>query len=233
LDHEESSLFPFLQGEWYTVRDLREIAATILHRTGSDKEFAAAMRVNDQKAYPWAKAWMEEIFPAWRLAEELGLGDGDGFKWTPVGAADIEFRSRGRTIKIQCTMGYAERGDTVAKQGGHLRKLEMEQSNATGMVWLGGAVTEPKTVDRAEDRETWRVGVATAIRKKLKPDYRGCSLLVYAPLCQFNLIDGDDFRDVIIAAADRVGRTQWGAVFERLYVLDSPSGAFVELLNDA
>ena len=84
----------------------------------------------------------------------------------------------------------------------------------------------------AEDREAWRVGIANAIRKKLKPDYRGCWLLIHAPQCQFDLVDGNDFRDVIVAAADRVGRDQWGAIFEGLYVLDSPSGAFVELRND-
>jgi hypothetical protein len=83
-----------------------------------------------------------------------------------------------------------------------------------------------------EDREAWRVGFANAIQKKLKPDYRGCWLLIYAPQCQFNLVDGDDFLDVIIAAADRVGRDQWGAIFEGLYVLDSPPGAFVELRSN-
>jgi hypothetical protein len=63
-------------------------------------------------------------------------------------------------------------------------------------------------------------------------DHSGCCLLIYAPQCQFNLVDGDDFRNVIVAAADRVGRDRWGAIFEGLYVLDSPSGVFVGLRND-
>ncbi len=226
------SIFPFREGEWRTVRDLREAATNILARTASDKEFAAAMRVPDSKLYPWSKSWMEEILPCWRLASELGFSDEDAFKWTPVGAADVEFRIGGKAVKIQCTTAYAERVGTIAKQGGHLRSLEMEQSNATGMVWLGGGLTEPRTVDVGEDREAWRVGIANAIRKKLKPDYRGCWLLIYAPRCAFDLVDGNDFHNVIIAAADRVGRDQWGAVFEGLYVLDSPSGAFAELRND-
>ena len=100
------------------------------------------------------------------------------------------------------------------------------------MVWLSGGLTTPRTVDVDEDREALRVGIAKAIRKKLKPDYRGCWLLIYAPRCQFNLVDGDDFPDVIIAAAGRVDRDQWGAIFEGLYVLDYPSGAFVELRNN-
>ena len=226
------SIFPFREGEWYSVRDLKEAAAEILAKTASDKEFAAAMRVPEHKLYPWSKYWMEEIFPCWRLATELGLSDDDGFKWTPVGAADIEFRTGEKTLKIQCTTAYAERVGTIAKQGGHLRSLEMEESNATGMVWLGGGLTAPRTVDVAKEREAWRVGIATAIGKKLKPNYRGCWLLIYAPQCQFDLIGGDDFSDVIRAASDQVGRDQWGAIFDGLYVLDSPLGALVELRNN-
>ena len=225
-------IFPFSEGEWHTVGDLRKAAAEILARTASDEDFAAAMRVPDPKLYPWSKSWMEEIFPCSRLADELGFSDDDPFKWTPVGAADVEFRTGGKAVKIQCTTAYAERVGTIAKQGGHLRSLEMEQSNATGMVWLGGGLTTPRTVDVGEDREAWRVGITNAIRKKLKPDYRGCWLLIYAPRCQWDLVDGDDFRDAIVAAADRIGRDQWGAIFEGLYVLNSPSGAFAELRND-
>ena len=179
------SIFPFREGEWYSVRELRETAANILARTASDEEFAAAMRVPEPKLYPWSKFWMEEIFPCWRLATELGLSDDDSFKWTPVGPADVEFQTDGRAVKIQCTTAYAERVGTIAKQGGHLRSLEMKQSNATGIVWLGGGLTTPRTVDVDEDREAWRVGIANAIQKKLKPDYRGCWLLIYAPQCQF------------------------------------------------
>ncbi len=229
MNCEEEPIFPFSEGIWYPVRDLRAAARRIVEKTGSDAGFAAATRVNDQKAHPWAKAWMEEIFPASRLAEELGLLDDDLFKWTPEGAADVEFRGGGETIKIQCTMAYAERLGTVAKQGGHLRKLEMEESNATGMVWLGGGLKRPQVVDVGEDREAWRIGVSNAIRNKLKPDYRGCRLLIYAPRCSFDLVGGDDFRNVVIHAADRIGRAEWGAVFERVYVVDGWRGTFVEL----
>jgi hypothetical protein len=222
-------LFPFVQGEWYSVGAMREAATNILEKTGSDHEFAAALRVQDQKLYPWSKAWMEEIFPCWRLVSELGFSGNDRFRWTPVGAADVEFQSSGRSIKVQCTTAYAERERTIAKQRGHLRKLEMEQSNATGMTWLGGDPSRPTTRSVEDDREAWRVGIANALRKKLKPDYRGCWLLIYAPMCQFNLVDGTDFREVIVAATERIGRATWEPIFERLCVLDSPDGAFVDL----
>jgi hypothetical protein len=62
------SIFPFREGEWYSVRDLRETAANILARTASDGEFAAAMRISDLKLYPWSKYWMQEIFPCWLAA---------------------------------------------------------------------------------------------------------------------------------------------------------------------
>jgi hypothetical protein len=224
-----ASLFPFREGEWYSVGDLRAVADRILEKTKSDAAFSAAMRVNDQRAYPWAKAWMEEILPASRLADEIGLSDETRFKWTPFGAADVEFDQGGERIRIQCTTAYAERVGTVAAQGGHLRKLEMEQANRTGMVWLGGGLSQPKTLDVNDDREAWRVGISTAINKKLKQEYLGCRLLIYAPLCSWNLVDGDDFRNVITEAADRVGREKWGAIFERLYVVDLWPGKFIEL----
>ena len=164
------------------------------------------MRDPDLKLYPWSKFWMGEIFPCWRLASELGFSNDDAFKWMPVAAADVEFRTGGKAVKIQCTTAYAERVGTIGKQGGHLRSLEMKESNVTGMLWLGGGLTTPRTVDVEEDREAWRVGIANAIQKKLKPDYRGCWLPICAPQCQFNLVNGDDFLDVIIAAANRTGR---------------------------
>ena len=103
------------------------------------------MSVNDQKAYPWAKSWMEEIFPASRLAAEIGLSDDTLFKWTPVGVADVEFDRGTEHLRIQCTTAYAERDGTVAAQGGHLRKLEMKEANKTGMVWLGGGLNHEES----------------------------------------------------------------------------------------
>ena len=184
VDGDVESLFSLREGEWYSVRDLRAVAERILEKTMCDAAFSAAMSVNDQKAYPWAKSWMEEIFPASRLAAEIGLSDDTLFKWTPVGVADVEFDRGTERLRIQCTTAYAERDGTVAAQGGHLRKLEMKEANKTGMVWLGGGLNQPKTVDVNEDREAWRVGISAAINKKLKPEYLGCRLLIYAPPVQ-------------------------------------------------
>jgi hypothetical protein len=127
------SIFPFREGEWYTVRDLRQAASEILARTASDEEFAAAMRVPEPKLYPWSKFWMEEIFPCWRLAAELGLSDDDAFKWTPVGAADVEFRTGGKALKIQCTTAYAERVGTTPSQP---RNGAVERDRH-GLAWRG------------------------------------------------------------------------------------------------
>src|SRR5262249_6482150 len=113
--------------------------------------------------------------------------------------------------------------------GGHLRKLEMQQSNATGMTWLGGDPSRPTTLSVEDDREAWRVGIANALRKKLKPAYRGCWLLIYTPRRQFNLGDGTAFRDVSVAATESIGRVKWEPIFERLCILDYPDAAFVEL----
>jgi hypothetical protein len=229
VDDDVESLFSFREGEWYSVRDLRAVAERILEKTKSDAVFSAAMSVNDQKAYPWAKAWMEEIFPASRLAAEIGLSDEALFKWTPVGAADVEFDRGTERLRIQCTTAYAERDGTVAAQGGHLRKLEMKEANKTGMVWLGGALNQPRTVDVNEAQEAWRFGISAAINKKLKLEYLGCRLLIYAPRCSFDLVDGDDFRNVITDARGSDRARQMGEIFERLYVVDLWPGKFVEL----
>jgi hypothetical protein len=97
------SIFPFREGECYSLGQLREVAKAISDKARCDKEFREAMRVNDQKRVPWAKKWNEEIYPSSLLADRLALANDATFCWTPQGAADVEFRSNGRAIKIQCT----------------------------------------------------------------------------------------------------------------------------------
>ncbi len=113
------SIFPFREGEWYSVGQLREAAKAIWDRMRSDKEFGDAMRVNDQRRFPWAKTWMEELYPCTLLSERLGLADDATFSWTPVGAADVEFRSGERTIRLQCTTAHAHWPNSLGERGGH------------------------------------------------------------------------------------------------------------------
>jgi hypothetical protein len=42
MNSEEKPFFPFREGEWYAVSDLKAVAAKIVERTGSDAEFGAA-----------------------------------------------------------------------------------------------------------------------------------------------------------------------------------------------
>ena len=115
------SIFRFREGEWYSVGQLRDAAKAIWDRTRSDKEFGDAMRVNDQRRFPWAKTWMEELYPCTLLSDRLGLTDDATFSWTPVGAADVEFRSGERPIKLQCTTAHAHWPNSLGEQGRHLR----------------------------------------------------------------------------------------------------------------
>ena len=225
------SIFPFREGEWYSVGQLREAAKAILDRTRSDKDFGDAMRENNQRRFPGAKAWMEEIYPSWLLADRLGLADDAEFCWTPNGAEDVEFRSSERTIRVQCTLAHAHWADSRGEQGGHLRKLEMRQANAEGFHFRGGRVSEPVARDPLTDRETWRTAIASALENKIKPEYIGCWLLIYAVGCDIDMVDFD-FREVVVPATDRVGRAEWEAVFGGLYILGEQPANFAEIRSN-
>jgi hypothetical protein len=90
------------------------------------------MGVNDQRRVPWAKTWMEEIYPSSLLADQLGLADDSVFCWTPNGAADVEFRLSGRAIKIQCTTAYPHWPNSLGKQGGTFTSSKCESSTREG-----------------------------------------------------------------------------------------------------
>jgi hypothetical protein len=198
-----------------------------LDRAYSDKEFRRAMRVNDQRRYPWAKTWMEEVYPSSLLANRLGLADDATFRWTPKGAADIEFRSNERAIKIQCTTAHPHWPDSLGEQGGHLHHLEMQGLNVKGYVFPGGGVSRAIARDLENDLETCRVAIADALANKIRADYGGCWLLIYA--CGATSAMLDLFREVAVAATDRVERANWKAVFEGLYVLGDQPANFVEV----
>ena len=225
------SIFPFREGERYSVGQLREAAKAIWDVTRSDKEFGDAMRVNDRRRFPWAKTWMEELYPCTLLSDRLGLADDATFSWTPVGAADVEFRSGERTIRLQCTTAHAHWPNSLGEQGGQLRKLEMRQANAEGFYWRSGGVSEPTVQDPLTDRETWRTAIAGALENKIKANYSGCWLLIYAVGCDIDMVD-DDFHEVVVPATDRVGRAKWEAVFEGLYILGDQPANFAEVRNN-
>jgi hypothetical protein len=81
---------PFRDGQWSTLGELRTIAKEILRETKGDPDVAACMRAQDRKVIPWAKSWMEELYPFKLLADRVGLPDDAAYRWTPLGAADFE-----------------------------------------------------------------------------------------------------------------------------------------------
>jgi hypothetical protein len=191
------SIFPLRQGEWYSLGQLREEVKAILNRTRSDKEFGHGMRVNDQRLVPWAKPWMEEIYPSSLLADRLGLADDVRFRWTPNAAADVELRSAGRAIKIQCTTAYPHWPNSLGEQGGHLHKLEMRELNEKGYMFPGGGISKATAHDVETDLETLCVAISDALAKKIKADYGGCWLLIYVCGATSAFLDAD-FREVVV-----------------------------------
>jgi hypothetical protein len=225
------SIFPFREGEWYSLGQLRDGVKAVLNQTHSDEKFRQAMRVNDQRRVPWAKSWMEEIYPSSLLADRLGLADDATFCWTPNGAADVEFRSTGGAIKIQCTTAYPHWPNSLGKQGGHLHKLEMRELNEKGYMFPGGGISKATAQDVETDLETVRVAIADALAKKINPGYDGCWLLVYVCGATSAFLDAD-FREVVVPSTERVGRAKWEAVFEGLYILGDQPANFAEVRNN-
>ena len=88
----------------------------------------------------------------------------------------------------------------------------------------GGGVS----YDVETDLETVRVAIADALAKKIKADYGGCWLLIYACGATTAFLDFD-FREVVIPATERVGRAKWEAVFEGLYILGDQPANFAEV----
>ena len=165
--------------------------------------------------------------PMHALVGPTGLAADTTFSWTPVGAADFEFRSGERTIRLQCTTAHTQ-PNSLGEQGGHLRKLEMREANGERFNWRGGRVSEPAVQDQATDLETWRTAIAGALENKIKADYSGCWLLIYVVGCSSDMVEYD-FREVFVPATDRVGRENWEPVFEGLYILGDLPANFAEV----
>jgi hypothetical protein len=214
---------PFRPGEWYELGQLRYVAEEIFRARRADPILSAMMRAQNQKELPWAKSWNEELRPLKVLADHKGLSDDEEFCWTPDHAADFNIRTTsGAMIKIQRTMAFAERNFTVAKHGGHLHKLEKLQCNKDGYCFPGGLVTEPSVLCPNEDAEAWRRGITKALKNKLRSEYAGCHLLIFAPECGRDLRElVESFAQVVTSAIEQiVGKAEWERVFEGLYICD-------------
>jgi hypothetical protein len=224
----------FRPGDWYPLGQLRRVAAEIIRARQVDPKLSAMMRAQNPKELPWAKSWNEELYPLKVLADHKSWSDDDRFCWTSDGAADFKIRTAGAEIKIQCTMAYPEWAGSVGTQGGHVRKLELIQSNKVGHSFPGGGVYEPRARGPCDDVEACRRGITKALENKLKPDdagkYTGCHLLIFALRFRFHTIDFD-FRQVIVPTTEQVAI--WKREFERLYVCDDDPLAFVEPRRNA
>lgn len=221
-------MHPFESAKEYTIGHLRAVATEILQVRQKDQGLSARMRTQIRKEIPETRSWNEELYPFKVLADHLKLSDDAIFRWTPFGAADFELQTATETFKIQSTMAYAERQGAIGKHGGHVRHLEMVKYNADGFSLGGGLVSKPRSrSEEDDDVYAWRVGIARALIRKLKREYTGFRLLIFAPKCQFDTIDFD-FDEVVTPAIERIGRATWGQVFDVLYVFDVHPSAFAE-----
>jgi hypothetical protein len=216
---------PFRPCEWYKLGELRRAAAEVHRARRADPALSAMMRVQSER---WAKDWTEELLPLKLLADHKGFSDESEFCWTPSAAADFTLRiDSDLMIKLQCTMAYAEWPDSIGKQGGHRHKLEMAQSNKEGFSFRGGRVTEPTARGPCTDAVAWRTGIANALKKKLRPEYAGLYLAIFAMGCAIDMVDLS-FEQVVSSAIEQAGRAECERIFGGLYVFDAPAGLFFE-----
>jgi hypothetical protein len=225
MTNERVCTHPFQAGKWYRLRELRRVAAEMIRQRQADPALSAMMRVQSRK---WAKDWNEELYPLKVFADHKAVQDDDEFCWTPEAAADFVIRASDGTINIQSTMAYAEWESSVAKQGGHLHKLEMLQSNKVGHSYPGGLVSEPNARDPHADVDAWRRGIANAVRNKIRPGYADCYLVIFALRCRFQTIDFP-FEQVVGPAIERVDVEECERAFRGLYVFDDQPQAIFEL----
>jgi hypothetical protein len=217
-------LCPFKKDKWYSLGELRRAAAEIQDARQADSNLSAMMRVNTS-AKLWneetsAKSWNEELRPLKVLADNKQWSDDVEFCWTPDGAADFAVRvARSDTIKIQVTMAYPEWPDSVGEHGGHVNALEMGAYNKNGLAYPGGLVNKPRARGVYDDVEACRRGIVKALQNKVRPEYAGCHLLIFAPRFGFHTIDFE-FAQVVAPAIEQM---EWACVFEALYVCDDYS----------
>jgi hypothetical protein len=217
---------PFHPEEWYSLGELRLVATQIQETRRDDPVFSAILRAEEER---WAKDWLEELWPLKVLADHKGFPDEDQFYWTPQAAADFELRTHERgLLKIQSTMAYPEWPVSVAKQGGHLHKLEMRQANKEGFAFLGGRVSQPTARGICTDARAWRTGIARALKNKLRREYTDLHLAVFAMGCAVHMVEMP-FDQVVASAIEEVGTPDCKRIFEQIYVFDAQPGLFFEL----
>jgi hypothetical protein len=228
----ESSIYPLVEGQHYTIGALRAAEVQLLAERQTDQTFSSKLRLQDRKVIGWAKFRNEEWAPLKLFADGLALEDAASFCWTPSGAADFEIVLSGRTLRLQCTMAYDEL-DSADFKGGHLHHKEMMYSHENGFYFPGGKISEATARDVANDLATWRAGITAAITSKLtKVAYQEqqLDLLIYARGCAFDLIDYS-FAEIVRPALDQIGTENWGRTFSNVYVVDA--GAFTRISKKA
>ena len=220
--------YHFQAGKWYRFGELRRVTSEILRARQGDQAFSAMMREQPEK---WMKDWNEEFYPLKVFADHKALPDNAKFCWTPDAAADFTVRSRCKRMRLQSTMAYAEWEHSVAKQGGHLHKLEMIESNRAGHSFPGGLVSQPVARSEETDIDAWRRGIAKAVKGKLKPRYAGIHLLVFAPRSRFQTIELP-YERLVTPAIEAAGKAECERIFAGLYVFDDQPPAIFELKRE-
>lgn len=216
-----SSIYPLTHDRSYSFGELRAAETMLLAERQADQGLSSRLRLQDRRQIDWAKTRNEEWSALKLLADGLGLGDADTFRWTPAGAADFVITSGEKIVGIQCTMAYDEPSDARFRAG-HLYRKEQEFGEKNGFYFGGGGVSEATVRDITKDLVTWRAGIVSAVKSKLTNasyEGQGLDLLIFARGCAFDLIDFS-LAEVVVPALNQLGKENWGSIFSNIYVVD-------------
>jgi len=175
---------------------------------------------------PWAKRRNEELVPILLLANRKNLDDGDEFKLMCEGhRIDVKLYTGSQTTQYQITLAYPQWDNATQRTigGGYQDHLRNELLRCAQPAFggnnirkeNGAIVSKPHARDIRDDVDAWRHGWIDAIKRKQAHDGAGATLLIYARLIGFDLIDVD-LSEVVSRAVSNAGANR----FERVCVLD-------------
>jgi hypothetical protein len=207
----EQITFPFVRGERYALRELKDFEAMVSRRRAECAELSNALR--DVGSSWWVKLRNDELIPLEYLAEYQNVPDDAVFCIMPEGSdIDIELMVSGSVRRLQLTTAGAvwERKDGGTRDWGYDQRLMMRKLNEVGSVtgWgpfeneRGGVRNPEEPRSREEIRVAFTEGLARAFEKKRHLRTTRCELAVH--LVGSRKFTEGLFSEIVDGAAERV-----------------------------
>jgi hypothetical protein len=225
----EEITFPFVRGERYALRKLKEFEAMVSRRRAECADLSNALR--DVGSSWWVKLRNDELIPLEYLAEHQKVADDAVFCIMQEGSdIDIELTDAGSLRRLQMTTAGPiwMRQDGRTRDWGYDERLKMQKLNDEGSITGWGPFEKEKSgvrnreepLSREEIRAAFAEGLARAF--KMKSHFRTpmCELAVH--LVGSRKLPERLFCEIIDGAAERVVLDN----FTEVHVFDGGGGHY-------